>query len=66
MKENMRIVYEIEVSNEIESVEDINEAEFPVLELLKSEGVPYQIDILKKMNYERFTKKNKRRRIKAL
>ena len=54
MNENMRIVFEIGVTKEISSIEEINEEELPVLDLLKSEGIPYEISICSKINYENF------------
>ena len=50
----MRKVYEVEISNKIESIEDIDEAEFSVIDLLKTAGIPYQTEILSRINYERF------------
>ena len=37
-----------------ESIEDIDEAEFSVIDLLKTAGIPYQTEILSRINYERF------------
>ena len=60
MNENMRKVYEVEISNKIESIEDIDEAEFAIIGLLKDAGIPYETAIMSKMNYERFNEWNGR------
>ena len=60
MNEKMRKVYEEEISNKVESIEEIDEAEFAIIGLLKDAGIPYETAIMSKMNYERFNEWNGR------
>ena len=48
------MVYEEELERKVKSIEDIDVENIPVISLLKDEGVPYEIEIREKIDYERF------------
>ena len=50
MKENMRVIYDEDICEQIQSVDEIHEDTIEILELLKEHGIPYEKEIRMKLD----------------